>query len=143
MYASLFIPASASGLKIEDVRVQLFYENSGTLSEDLTKMKNVALWNTIIGEGDAREPANSFLVNVVLSGKAGSFDHTEKLVVTVFDETIKKSVVQKTFSSFLIEKSGRVIKPVFVENRTCSPIRITAKSKNSTRTIRLSFDCGE
>ncbi len=74
-------PANAGGLKVEDILVQLFYENSGTLSEDVTKMKTVRLWNTIIGEGHAREPANSFLVSVVLSGKAGSFDHTEKLVV--------------------------------------------------------------
>ncbi len=51
--------AAAQAVQVENIRVQLFYENSGQLSDDLTKKKNLALWNTISGKEilvDLRQP---------------------------------------------------------------------------------------
>jgi hypothetical protein len=136
-------PASAQAVNVEDIRVQLFYERSGTLSEDFTKVKDVSFWNTIIGEGIAKEPANSFLVSVVLRGKPASFVESERVVVTVFVESKKSKVLQRRFDSFLFGDEGRVVKPVFVENQTCAPIRISARSKANTKTMTLPFKCGD
>src|SRR5262245_25645280 len=77
---TLFVePASAQAVHVEDIRVQLFYERSGKLSEDFTKVKDVSFWNTTIGEGTAKEPANSFLVSIVLRGKPTSFVDSESI----------------------------------------------------------------
>jgi hypothetical protein len=135
--------ANAQTAQIEDIRVQLFYERSGTLSEDLTKLKKVSLWNTIIGEGDAKEPANSFLVSVEVRGKPESFNKGESIAVTVFDKAKKSMVMQRRFDGLLFGKDGRLVKPVFVENRTCAPLEITARGKSSVKTVTLPFACGE
>jgi hypothetical protein len=135
--------AGAQTVHVEDIRVQLFYENSGVLSEALTKIKDLTLWNTIIGEGSAKGPATSFLISVVLRGKPASFVKAERVVVTVFDESKKAKIVQRRFDSFSFDDEGRVIKPVFVEDNTCTPIRITARSKGDTKTITMPFKCGE
>jgi hypothetical protein len=135
--------ASAQTAEIEDIRVQLFYERSGTLSEDLTKLKKVSLWNTIIGEGDAKEPANSFLVSVEIRGKPESFSKRESIAVTVFDKAKKSMVMQRRFDGLLFGKDGLLVKPVFVENRTCAPIEITARSKSGVKTVTVPFACGE
>jgi hypothetical protein len=135
--------ANAQTAQIEDIRVQLFYERSGTFSEDLTKLKKISLWNTIIGEGDAKEPANSFLVSVVIQGKPESLVKRESVAVTVFDKAKKSMVMQRRFDGLLFGKDGRLVKPVFVENRTCAPLEITARSKSGVKTVTLPFACGE
>jgi hypothetical protein len=135
--------AKAQPVIVEDIRVQLFYESTGKLSADLAKVKDVSFWNTIIGEGFAKEPANSFLVSVVLRGKPASFVNSERVVVTVFDESKKSKALQRRFRSFLFSDEGLVVKPVFVENQTCAPVRISAQSKANTKTITLPFKCGE
>ena len=53
----LVASASAQPVSVENIRVQLFYERNGELSEDITKVKDIILWNTIIGEGYAKQPA--------------------------------------------------------------------------------------
>jgi hypothetical protein len=135
--------ANAQTAQIEDIRVQLFYERSGTLSEDLTKLKKLSLWNTVIGEGDAKEPANSFLVSVDIRGKPDSFVKQESIAVTVFDKAKKTMVMQRRFDGLLFGKDGRLVKPVFVENRTCAPIEITARGKSGAKTVTVPFACGE
>jgi hypothetical protein len=136
-------PASAQAVHVEDIHVQLFYERSGVLSEDFTKVKDPSFWNTIIGEGIAKEPANSLLVSVVLRGKPASSVQSESVVVTVFDESKKTKILERRFDRLLFGDDGRVVKPVFVENRTCTPIRISARSKTNTKTITVPFKCGE
>jgi hypothetical protein len=136
-------PAGAQALKVGDIKVQLFYELSGTLSDDLTKQKNLSLWNTLIGEGDAKEPASSFLVSVVILGKPDSYDKQRAVSVVVTDKTKKSVVMQRQFSGLAFDRSGRVVKALFVENRTCASIEITARSGDSVRTEALPFECGE
>jgi len=72
------LTAAAQTATIEDIRVQLFYAYSGTLSDDLTKRKDLVLRNTMIGEGGAKEPANSFLVSVVVKGQSEAFDRMRR-----------------------------------------------------------------
>jgi hypothetical protein len=141
--ALLVGPVHAQAVHVEDIRVQLFYERSGVLSEDFAKTKDASFWNTIIGEGSAKEPANSFLVSVVLRGKADSIVHSESVVVTVYDESKKTKVLERRFGDLLFGVDGRLVKPVFIENRTCAPIRISARTNANTKTITVPFKCGE
>ncbi len=138
----LTAPATAQALKIEDIRVQLFYERSGTLSPDLTKQKDLSLHNTMLGEGAAKEPANSFLVAVVISGQPSSFDKS-KVDVTVINTKTRKKIAGMTFGNLLFDDQGKIVKPLMVDNQVCVPVRITAKSGASEKTAEIPFQCGE
>src|SRR5262245_60499337 len=117
-------PAVAQTATIEDIRVQLFNEYDGTLSDDLTKRQNLELRNTMIGEGDARQPANSFLVAVSVKGQPDTFDKAAALTVTVTtDDKRKSKVTEKAFGSgILFGPQGRVVKAAFVYDRVCVPL---------------------
>ena len=47
---------------IAAIRAQLYYEETGAFSDDILDRGELALWNTVIGEGDARHASNSTLV---------------------------------------------------------------------------------
>src|SRR6266481_247918 len=140
-FASLSV-AAAQTVHIEDIRVQLFYENTGLLSDDFTKKKNLDLWNTTIGEGGSGGPARSFLASIVLRSKPNSFLKQE-VVVTVMDDRKKVKLMERRFNGLLFDKEGQLVKPVFVENRTCSPTTISAGINKSTKQVALPFECGE
>ena len=138
-------PGMAQTATIEDIRFHLFYENDGTLSEDLAKRKDLALFNTMIGEGDAKKPASSFLVAASVRGAAESFDKAAALTITVTTDDKKKSrVAEKALGSgILFGSEGRVVKALFVPDRVCAPLLVTAKLKSgASKTLKLPFKCG-
>lgn len=138
--------AAAQTVTVEDIRVHLFYERSGKLSEDLTKRQDLTLLNTTIGGGDVEEPADSFLVAAVLHGKPKGFDGATDLTVTVTTDGKRKTkLAERTFSGgILFGPEGQVVKAMMVHNRVCVPLVITAKLKSgSSKTFNLPFRCGE
>jgi hypothetical protein len=136
--------AAAQNATIEDIRVQLFYEYSGALSDDLTKRKDLALWNTMIGAGDAKQPANSFLVSVAVKGQPETFDKAAALTVSVTEDKRKRKVAEKAFSGILFGPEGNVVKAIFVMDTVCVPLTVTAKLKSgASKTVSLPFKCGE
>jgi len=139
----LMSAASAQSIKIEDIRAQLFYENKGTWSFDLTKRPDAALWNTMIGEGDAGGSANSFLVSVVLRSKPDSFVENGNVLVKIIDDNKKKTIVEHRFGSLYFGEGGLLHKPILVEDRVCDPITIVVQTKTETKSARLPFACGE
>ena len=52
------------------VKVRLFLQHSGELSRPLDEREE--LWNVVTGAGDPSEPANSALVDVVVSGSSNT-----------------------------------------------------------------------
>jgi hypothetical protein len=144
--AAAFLTASAAAetqtVHLDDIKVQLFYEDSGLLSDDLTKKKDMALWNTIIGEGSSGGPAKSFLASIVLRSEPNSFLKQE-VVVTIVDDRKKVKLMERRFGRLWFGKDGRLVKPVFVENRTCNPTTITVSIKRDSKQVTLPFECGE
>ena len=137
--------AAAQTATIEDIRVQLFYEYDGTLSDDLTKRKDLALSNTMTGEGNAKQPANSFLVAVSVRGQPDTFDKAAALTVTVTTEGKRKAkVAEKAFGSgILFGPEGKVVKAMFVHDSVCAPLLVTAKLRSgAAKTFTLPFKCG-
>ncbi len=136
--------ATAQNATVEDIHVQLFYEYSGALSDDLTKRKDLALWNTMIGEGGSKEPANLFLVSVAVKGQPETFDKGAALTVTVTEDKRKKKVAEKAFSGILFGPEGKVVKAIFVHDTVCVPLTVTAKLKSgASKSFSLPFKCGE
>ena len=137
----LVVSAAAQSLRVEQIRVQLFLEHSGKLSDDLIRTKPT-LWNTLAGEGEAGEPASSFLISIVVTGKESRND---AVVVRVTNSKSKKTLVSRRFTSLAWREDDRsqAVKAIFVEDRLCAPIRIVARTRSSQKIVDVPFECGE
>lgn len=129
-----------SAFRVTDIQVRFLYEQTGTLSVDLTADPKIALWNSIIGEGDAKENANDLLVTALVVGP-GQHNIDTPLIITVRDSkgkllktrTIPGMMVEtKTYRGFILEEAG-----------CAGVITLTAKLGTSTRTEKLDLACGE
>ena len=138
VFFAFAVPAAAQQSQAESIRVHLFKENTGTLSDDIVT-NNPGLWNVIIGDNQA----NSFLVSVVISGKPDTYDRDGTVVVSVFDDETKRRIARRSFRGFLFGKDGRTYKPVLVDNLTCSRVRIVARTRVGEKSETVTFKCGE
>lgn len=125
------------------ITAQLFYKNSGKLSDDLLARKEPFVgWNTIIGEGDAEEPAEDLLVTVTLGSKEEAF-LDEKLELWVTDEG-DGEVARRDFEGLLVPQDGEVSNPLWLENVGCAGLLVIhAKFRAEEKSSFLRLDCGE
>ncbi|MEQ1781187.1 MAG: hypothetical protein ABMA14_07500 [Hyphomonadaceae bacterium] len=131
---------------ITAIHAQLYFEETGAFSDDILARGDLALWNTVIGEGDARHASNSTLVTVEVSGKnvaVGAVD------VEIRALDAKGRVLSKSSSSVaLYDDRTKFYAPLFLQDTGCEAVTISTrlkgkgiKSKSITRTIP--FACGE
>jgi hypothetical protein len=135
--------ASAAATEISEIRAQLFYGYSGALSVDLIKEKSLALWNTPMGGGGIEEPATDLLVTVVLKGPERTFDPKARLMITVFDADKNSKVKEREFRGILYGDKGQAARAVFVPDRTCTQLRIVARTARGRMSETVPFHCGE
>jgi hypothetical protein len=132
-------PAAAQVAEVEAIRVQLFHERSGKLSDDVIATGE-GFWNVIIGE----DPSQAFLISVVVRGKPETFDKAGFVTISVFDDKSGKKLTERTYrGGLLFGTEGRVIKPLMVYDQNCTPVRITARGKAGAKTVKVPFRCGE
>jgi len=142
---ALNVPAFAQDkpvIVIEDVSVRLFYEESGELSADITKVEDFIGWNTIIGEGSAREPADNMLVTVKLKTDGEQFIGNQPLsLVAKSDDGVNFEGVEE---SYLTSDSGVVHIPFWIQNAGCAGnLEITARVGKAVKEIKIALHCGE
>lgn len=133
---------------IDEIRAQLFLERSGKLSENLVGSKK-ALFNTVIGEGDAGEPADAVLVTLTFSG-AKNTKSSDKIARDLASITVKqqaktgeKILLKRAYGGFLFGEAGRIHKAFLLDNATCAPLEIEVKVGRSRKEAKLDFACGE
>lgn len=132
--------------KITAIRAQLFYDATGTFSEDILAQKDPALWNTIIGEGIAGAPSTSTLVTVEISGRNLPVGGT-KVEITASGK--KNRLIQKKLVAVdIYDERTKFYAPLWLNDTGCEPIKIAARLIGSgapagvvTKTIP--FACGE
>lgn len=133
---------AADGPKIERLEARLFYSHSGSLSAPITP--DAALWNVIIGEGDASEPSESTLVVVILRGEPG--DYPPGVLDIVVTETRSGKVVLKRTSALgIFSAQGRFHVPVWLSDTGCTSITVKASLRggSSRASLDIPFHCGE
>ena len=139
--AMLAAPAAASAPSVGAFRMQLYYENSGRLSKDISPPVEFAGWNTIIGEGSAEEGANDLLVTVEVRGPPGEFIEQP---LTLVARARGKVLAQRRFPNLLTSGQGRTWKALWLNDVGCAGrIEVTATIGRSTRKSAISLDCGE
>lgn len=129
-----------SDFRVADIKAQLLYERSGTLSVDLTATPDFAIWNTIIGAGSALEPANDILVSAVVSGP-GEHNLGTPLTIKVRDER-GKVIGSRTFATGLADKT--YVRSLLLQDVGCAgELKIEAQLGQSVRRETLDMMCGE
>jgi hypothetical protein len=114
--------------KALDVSAYLIYDDGSASSFDILNDKTKALWNTIIGEGDAEKPSRS--VKIKITGQLSD------LQVKIFNG--KKKVTDQK----LPDRNGFF--DFIVKNTGCDIVRVDV-TKNSKTVYQdsIEFHCGE
>ena len=132
----------SSAPAIEALRIQLFYERSGTLSANIAPPASFNAHNTMIGEGDAKEPANDLIVSAALSIKGDEANADGPLILAVKGKGGK--VLAKRVFKGLFFKGGKLVKAVFVPDAACAGrLDVEASIGTETKRASLALECGE
>jgi hypothetical protein len=146
--ALLAATPAAAQVAIQDIRMQLFLERSGKLSENIVG-SNKAFHNTIIGAGDAGEPAESILVTLVITGPKDSRSSDKiardlaSVTVTQKGQKGSKVLLRRAYGGFLFGETGRVHKAFWLDNATCDTLEVEVKLGRSQKKATVPFTCGE
>jgi hypothetical protein len=127
-------------------RAQLFYDATGTFSQDILSQKDLALWNTIIGEGSAGAASTSTFVTVEISGRNVPVGAT-KVEITATGN--KNRLIQKRLIAVdIYDERTKFVAPFWLHDTGCEPIKIAARligagAPRSVITKTIPFACGE
>lgn len=142
--------ADTEKFAVAAIHAHLYHESTGEInSTDLLDGKDHALWNTIIGEGEARKPSNAIWVLVDLVGPSFSNAHGA-LLLKVSDG--EKTLLEKTLSLCdWFNEGNNLVLPFLVYGTGCKKLEITAtlqglpNAQVKTPTLKklVLFECGE
>jgi hypothetical protein len=144
--AAAFAAGPVVAPKIAAVRAQLYYETKGTFSDDLLTMKDLSLWNTIIGEGSAGGSSSATLITVEVQGQnVGVGDVAVEIVAT---GQKKKVLGRTTMDVALYDDKKTFFAPLMLTGTGCEEIKITARltgkgAPKGAVTKTIPFMCGE
>ena len=161
----LFCASAALGqnkpYKIKAIKAFLYYNGEnlqdskirGSLSENLIDNGKFALWNTIIGEGDAKAESNQTFVVVEITGNPKEYVG-RKVVLTV--TTSGKQLFKQVQDFAIGDEASNYSAAFLLYNTGCQPLKLTAEIVNektvqkkkvsvveSTLTKTIPFACGE
>jgi hypothetical protein len=133
--------------KIEAIRAYLFYNHTGTTSGDVLAKKDIALWNTIIGEGYAGSPSDSTFVIVEISGRDISATRHAKVNIVVTDFS-GKQIANVTRGFSIYDNFRRSYIPLVIPDTGCGRVTVSAKLVGkgfdpSSIAQTIPFECGE
>ena len=146
MVAANWVAQTKVAPKITAIRAQLFYDATGTFSDDILTRKDLALWNTIIGEGSAGGPSTSTFVTVEISGRHLAVGATK---VEITASGTKKGIIQKRVLAVdIYDERTKFFAPMWLHDTGCDPIKISARligagAPATVVTRRIPFECGE
>ena len=133
--------------KITAIHAYLIYDHTQSFSEDILSVKDIPLWNTIIGEGYAGAPSHSTFVVVEISGR--DISSTRDAKVNIITTDFKKAQIANVTRMFSMYGEYKKSYVSFVVPETgCSPITISAKLVGAgfdpnSLSKTIPFKCGE
>ena len=134
--------AQAPSAEIAEMRMHLFYRAGGRLSDDISPPRQFTGWNTLIGEGDAEEPAEDLLVVVQVRSQGEQFLETPLHLVA--HGRGGRVIAERRFETLLTSGDGATFSPLWLQDVPCEgEIRVTATFGTQRVTETLSLECGE
>ena len=132
------------------MHARLYYQSTGEISPaDLLDGKQHALWNTIIGEGEARRPSAAIFVFVDL---VGPWNHHWQGKLRLTAEDGEHTLLNQTIElDFWVQDAGKLVLPFLICGTGCKELELTATLEGlstdqvdiSTLTKTIPFECGE
>ncbi len=130
---------------ISKINAYLVYNQSGKMSENLIDNESFFLWNTVIGEGSAKEPSTQTLVIVEISGNPKEYTQRDiRLTVMNGNEVFFK----QSLDFVILDENSKNYAAFLLYNTGCSELKLTAEILNKTlvesKLIKtIPFQCGE
>lgn len=144
----LLLPISSASAQVavNDIRVQLFLERSGSLSENIAGVKKNYV-NTPSGGGDAGEPAEAVLVTLAFTGPKNSKSSDKiardlaSVTVTQNAKTGSRTLLKRAYGGFQFGEDGKSYKAFLLENATCGALEVDVRLGRSRKTTKIDFTC--
>jgi hypothetical protein len=128
-------PPAPAAAALGDIRMHLFYRDSGTLSEDISPPNQVAGWNTLFLADD---------MVVVAEVRTTSEQHVGRRLRIVARGRDNRVLGQRTYRSILTSSAGRAYLPLYLSDVTCAGnIQVTVTFGRQSRAEALDLRCGE
>ena len=129
-------------VRLDQIRVQLLLERTGELSPNVAPPAQANLWNTVIGEGGAGQPASDALVWVTLRSVTAEANTPRPVTVTVRGRG-GRILARRVFDGILIT-GGRAARALLVPEIGCAgPVDIVAVYGAQRLASHVDFACGE
>ena len=141
--AHVSAPNLQPGIDLGQLQVRLWYEGTGRLSGDIAPPSPFAIWNTIIGEGDAEEIADDALATVEVLSSGHEVNVAAPLVMEARDAR-GRILARRVFANILTSSEGRSVKGLWLPDIGCAgAVNVTATLGPIRRSVRVQMDCGE
>ena len=129
--------------EVTAIEVRLFQNHTGTLSEPIAE--GATLWNTVIGEGDAREPSTSTFVKVKVAGAPSSYRKNAAVQLTVKTPGKNSPSAKLKKSLGVFDREGNQFVAFWLPNTGCETLLLSARATGSPKVLQHTdpFKCGE
>ena len=129
--------------KVMSVTAKLYYSDRGTFSDNILDRPDLALWNTIIGEGGSGGASVATLIEVEVAGeKKPAIVSTDRLTITVQQKG--KPPITRRIDPIYLGSHGEHFEAVWLYDSGCLPVTISVQLNNQPPIRKkIDFDCGE
>ena len=144
------VPPGSAKYSVAAIHAHFYFHSTGEISPtDLLDGKPHALWNTIIGAGEAGKPSGAILVLVDLTGP--TFANIDGKLTLKAAEGEKILLGQTVSLKIWFREGQKVVIPFLVYDTGCNKLEITATLEDlpakmvDTGTLKkvVPFECGE
>jgi hypothetical protein len=133
----------ADPIKVSKIEAFLIYGQSGKLSPDIAPPSHeIDFWNTMIGEGGAREWTEDILVVAHIEKLFGKQTAGE-ISIKAVDHNSKKVLLLKPKVQVSFGETKMAAKAFVLESIQCTNLDVTITAGKSIKTTNLPFVCGE
>ena len=141
----LLSPASAQDrATVEDFSVHLFLTGKGTLSPDVTRLRNFQTWNfhAMADEFEGGD-FHGYLISLRFVSPREMFAKGPQARIELYDRNRGRVVKRLTVSNVYVGVGTPAHRALFVEGLDCTPVRIVVSSHGKQIEKELPFECGE
>ena len=119
----LFLSCYSHAVEVESVEVYLFYNESGSFSENILEAEEFILWNTVVGGGSAEEPSDRFLIRVQLKGSKNTYA-TDPVALAVKAKESGEVLYTETYAGFQFTEAGIAYRASMFAGHNCQPLSL-------------------
>ncbi len=140
------ISSAAAQIAIDEIKVQLFKERAGQLSENIAN-SGKTFANTPVGTGDIGDSADAMLVTLAFTGPRNSKASDKiardiaSVTVTQMAKTGPRIMLKRAYGGFHFGPDGRGHKAFWLDGATCAPLEIEVKLGRSRKATKVDFRC--